>query len=140
MLILACMVSFGSCSSDDDDDNGSVSNHDERLVGTWGLTNGADSMTFNSNGTISEKEKEGEGLYQIWYQYEGTWTTSGNSKVTIHWNSGQYFALAYMAWRNIPDAEETVTINYSVSSNGKTLTWGDVEGEAHSEPVYYYKQ
>ena len=152
ILLLTCALCLCACSSNDDDN--SVL-RDSRLIGTWETENKDDAITFNSNGTVTENENDGgrdislflDKSFDEWfesitlYNWEGEWTTTDNRKLHLHWKTGKYLKVSKIAtWKDIADAEETVTINYTISQDGKTLIEGDMEGEQHSVPKYYYKK
>ena len=154
---LACAIGvfcFCACSSDDSD--GNSSGLDPRLVGTWETENKDDALTFYSNGKVVEEENDGGrdisyfldgSSFEEWfesitlYHWDGEWNTYDNSKLRLHWKSGRYMKVSKTStWQGIEDAEETLTVNYTISSDGKTLIEGDVDGEKHREPTYYYKK
>ena len=154
---LACAIGvfcFCACSSDDGD--GNSSGLDPRLVGTWETENKDDALTFYSNGKVVEEENDGGrdisyfldgSSFEKWfesitlYHWDGEWNTYDNSKLRLHWKSGRYMKVSKTStWQSIEDAEETLTVNYTISSDGKTLIEGDVDGEKHREPTYYYKK
>ena len=149
---MTCALLLCACSSDDNNDQ---SARDYRIVGTWETNDGKDVLTFNSDGTVVEEETDSPyGVSDImsipfdewfesmtFYHWEGEWYTAGDSELHLHWKKGRYMQGGKNAtWKNIEDAEESLTIKYTVSSDGKTFIEGDVAGEQHRTPVYYYKK
>lgn len=152
ILFFACALLICACSSNDDNDKTS---RDQRIVGTWVTSDKRDMLTFNSNGTVVEEETNSSyGVFDIldipfdewfesvtFYHWEGEWFTTDDSKLHLHWKKGRYMRGGkYATWKNIENAEESLTINYSVSSDGKTFIEGDVDGEQHSDPTYFYRK
>lgn len=157
LFALACAISvfcFCACSSDDGD--GNSSSLDPRLVGTWETEDKDDALTFYSNGKVVEEENDGGrdisyflggSSFDDWlssitfYHWNGEWATPSTGKLRIHWKTGRYMEGGKNAtWTNIEDAEETFTVNYTISPDGKTLIEGDVDGEKHRTPTYFYKK
>jgi hypothetical protein len=123
IMVLAVTVSV-SCSNDDDDDDFDDSNGDTALVGTWGLTESEDGVTFtetvtfneNLSGTLVSSETfEGETVSE--YQ-SFTWSTDGNKLRLIF-------------------DDETETLTYSISGDNLSVTTGDGEniGFTRQQPV-----
>ncbi len=154
ILLITCVLMVCACSSNDDNDD-NKSSMDTRLVGTWEKEDGTDVLTFNSNGTIVEEETyspsgESETLdiplderieSITFYHWEGEWTTTDDSKIHLHWKKGRYMRNEKDAtWKDLEDAEDFVIFNYTISSDGKTFIVGDIEGEQHRKPIYYYKK
>lgn len=152
IMLTACALLICACSSEDDNAN---SARDSRIVGTWETKDGRDVLTFNSNGTVVEEETNSPyGVLDIldipfnewlesetFYHWDGEWNTVDNSKLYLHWKKGRYMQGGkYATWKDIENAEESLTINYTISSDGKTFIEGDVEGEQNSKPIYFYKK
>jgi len=136
LAVLSMAVTFTACSSDDES-----TGRDARLVGAWMASDGGDEVTFNADGTVTHMEKYGSSIYTLTiYKWEGEWATTNDSKLKLHWTKGQSVKFGQSNWKDVEDAEERSTINYTISNNGKTLTLNNVEEEGYSNTNIYTKE
>lgn len=152
--VIGMAVSLTACSSDDD---GPVS-LDSKLIGTWetklekqswnSTTWSSSEITFNSNGTVVEKEfnvKIDVDLdhSDVWpistNTYNGVWKQLGENRIQIDWQGGEKYVTGQGSYP-IKDAAETVVIVYKISNEGKTLTYNLEDEKPNDAPEIYTRK
>lgn len=120
LAIIGMAVSFTACSSDDDND----STRDTRLIGVWKENESMAEISFRKNGTVSEIQLVGKSTYATIYEFNGEWTTVDDTNLTIHWKTSRKQPFGE-GWGKLEKDEEIINTKYTISEDGKTLSYYD---------------
>lgn len=131
MTLLAAVITFTACSSDDDS---SISNS---IIGIWHTENDTrtEELQFLSDGTCYQELDITGSSARL--RYTGSYSLEGN-KLTIHWIKYQGWNPLTYSWLDVDADPQTEVITIKIT--GSTLTFVSMNGKTVNTPVVYTRR